>query len=271
MSDAERFDIDEAPQSSVAWLKHWDWVLVLSIAWLLFELFAQPVLSIATAALKFGLDDFQNGFWLWRRDSNRGRGRTCSVFFIAAGFWQITVMTLLMTVVGMACMAIIEAVNGPQPLQGPGVNEAQLNLGVSFTIVGLCFVASSIATWFAMVLAWWYGQKVWLDGRLRYARRSSEWPPRPAGTNRIRRIVTSSLIFLVVAATVGSLTVVLVAFGPQANPPGVVIVPLSCMAVTMLVSLAVARWAVPSVTARSAIECWQDDFTVFDDTAGQQQ
>jgi len=266
VSDAERFEIDRAPQSSVGWLKHWDWVLVLSIAWLLFELFAQPVLSIATAALKFGLDDFQNGFWLWRKDSSRGRGRTCGVFYIAAGFWQITVMTLLMTVVGMACMAIIEAIDGPQPIQGQGAKEAQLNLGVSFMIVGLCFVASSVATWFAMVLAWWYRQKVWLDGRLRYARRSSEWPPRPTGTNRIRRIVTSSLIFLVVATTIGSLLTLLVVLGPRANHPAIAFAPLGCMAVTGLVSLAVGKWGVPPLTAHSALDCWTDEVEVFDDS-----
>lgn len=261
MSDAERFDIDVEPRERSGWMIHWDWVLVLSIAWLLFELFAQPMLSIATASLKFGLDDFLNGWWLWRRDSDARRGRTCGIFYTAAGFWQITVMTLVLSIVGMMCVVIIQAAHGPQPMEG--AREAELGAGISILIVSMCFVASSIATWLAMLLAWRYRQRIWLDGTVRYSRRQSIWPPRPVGTNRISRVVTSSLIFLVVSSTVASLLIVMAAAGRQPNLPGWAAgTPVICLCVSVIASLVVGNWAIRSVSAQSAEDCWTDEVEV---------
>lgn len=73
MSAADTFEIDQRRPEKSAWLRHWDWFFVLSVAWLLFDLFMQPVLSICIASFKFGWNDFANGFWLWRKDSERPR------------------------------------------------------------------------------------------------------------------------------------------------------------------------------------------------------
>lgn len=236
---------------------HWDWLLVLSIAWLLFELFAQPVLSIAAASLKFGLDDFLNGLWLWRKDPDRGRGRTCGMFYVAAGFWQITVMTLLLSVLGMMLVVIVDAANGPQPADG--AEEAALGAGVSVLIVGLCFVSSSVCTWLALVLARRYRVKVWLDGSLRYARRNGDWPPYSRGTNRVGRVVTSALIFFVLSITVAGIFALMAIPGAQAMGLGwTVVSTLICLCVSALFGFVVRGWVEHHVTAAKPADCWGD-------------
>lgn len=237
---------------------HWDWLLVLSIAWLLFELFAQPVLSIATASLKFGLDDFLNGLWLWRKDPRRGRARTCGMFYAAAGFWRITVMTLLLSVVGMFCVVIIQAANGPKPMDG--ARDAELGAGVSVLIVGLCFVASSVLTWLALILAWRNRTKVWLDNTIRFSRRNAEWPPNAWGTNSLSRVVTSALIFFVLTSTI--LFTLAVLWIPGANANGhnrAVSAATAGLCLTGLFSIAVSRWVSRSVIALKPVQCWSDD------------
>ena len=46
--------------------RHWGWLLVLGIAWMLFELSADPAISVMVASLGLGGNHFLSALWLWR-------------------------------------------------------------------------------------------------------------------------------------------------------------------------------------------------------------
>lgn len=258
MNRNERFEIDTTPSSKTGLAGHWDWLLVLSIAWLLFDLFAEPMLSIVCASIKFGWNDFANGFWLWRRDPVRRRARTCGVFYSAAGFWRITVMTFLIMLVGLFVIGVVgawQADNGVKQDDEP----ARMATGLSFMIVCLCFVASSVTTWLAMILGWRSSQKVWLDPSVRLSRRQKEWPPAPVGKNQLSRVVTSSLVFLCVISLILSV-VLLVQMADLAGGPGfTVLAPVASIIFSGFVILGGRNRILTAMSARAPEECWSID------------
>jgi hypothetical protein len=257
VSGADTFEIDERPREKPAFLRHWDWFFVLSVAWLLFDLFMQPVLSVVIASLKFGWNDFANGFWLWRRDRNFRRGRTCLVFYTATGLWRITVTTFAITLVGLLAIGVWHALN-PQA-QAAGRNQANDDTltAVSMLIVMLCFVASAVSTWLAIYLALKNRVRVWIDSSLRFSRRNRLWPPQPIGTNQLSRAVTSSLVFLSVIL-IGTSIGVLISAAEKGGrvPEWLLPVPILAIVGCGLLLLAGRSWLLKKLAATSARDCW---------------
>lgn len=258
MSAADTFEIDERRPEKAAWLRHWDWFFVLSVAWLLFDLFMQPVLSIMIASFKFGWNDFANGFWLWLRDSNFRRGRTCLVFYVATGLWRITVTTFSVTLVGLFVYGFWQAFNGPPG--GAAGNAANDDVTmVSMLIVMLCFALSSFATWLAVFLALKNRVRVWVDSTVRISRRMRLWPPQPVGKNQLSRVVTSSLIFafaIGASFAMGKLADGFVRARPGAGPNWRVAASILSIVVFGLLALAGRSWLLRKLAAASAADCW---------------
>src|SRR6478672_8194353 len=107
MSDLDRrasetfHPVDEgAPRPSP-----WFWPVLLAIAFLVYELTAQPGLGAAIACTKFGWDDFLTARWLRRRDPDRRRGKASFWLFVAAGLWK----TAVTGVVVLFAVAFIDA------------------------------------------------------------------------------------------------------------------------------------------------------------------
>jgi hypothetical protein len=63
-------EFDSNQEESIS--RHWVWLFVFGIAWLLFELSVDPALSVMVASMGLGWNHFRS--WLWRRDPRRGRG-----------------------------------------------------------------------------------------------------------------------------------------------------------------------------------------------------
>jgi len=256
VSAAETFEIDEYGPLKSAWLRHWDWFFVLSVAWLLFDLFMQPVLSICIASFKFGWNDFANGFWLWRQDSDRRRGRVCLVFYVATGLWRITVTTFAITFLGLFVYGFWLTMN-PQE-RGANVKQGDdILTGVSLMIVLFCFVLSSLSTWLAIVMGLKNRVRVWIDSTVRYSRRNRIWPPEPNGKNKVSRSVTSSLVFLstiLIGAAIG----VLISEAQKAGPvPGVLIaLPVPGTIVCAVILLAGRSWLLRKLAAATPFDCW---------------
>lgn len=259
MSTADTFEIDERRSERSPWLKHWDWFFVLSVAWLLFDLFMQPVLSICIASLKFGWNDFANGFWLWRKDSDRRRGRTCLVFYVATGLWRITVTTFAVTMLGLVVYGFWLAMN-PQEQAANRNQGNDILTGVSMMIVSFCFVLSSLSTWLAISMGLRNRVRVWIDSTVRYSRRNRVWPPEPQGKNQVSRVVTSSLVFLS-AILVGTAIGVLASAAKKVGPvPEVMIaLPILAMIGCGVILLAGRSWLLRKLAATSSADCWADD------------
>jgi hypothetical protein len=256
VSAADTFEIDERRPQKAAWLRHWDWFLVLSIAWLLFDLFTQPVLSIVMASFKFGWNDFANGFWLWRKDSNRRRGRTSLVFYMATGLWRITVTTFAVTLLGLLVYGFWLAMN-PQARAANGRQGDDILTGVSLMIVMFCFVLSSLSTWLAIWMGLRNRVRVWIDSTVRYSRRNRIWPPEPEGKNQVSRAVTSSLVFLsaiLVGTTIGVLASAAMEAGPV--PEAIIALPILALIGCGVILLAGRSWLLRRLAATSPSDCW---------------
>lgn len=256
VSAADIFEIDERRPEKSAWLRHWDWFFVLSAAWLLFDLFMQPVLSICVASFKFGWNDFANGFWLWRKDSDRRRGRACFVFYVATGLWRITVTTFAITLLGLFVYGFWLAMN-PQERAANGKQGDDILTGVSLMIVSFCFVLSSLSTWLAIAMGLKNRVRVWIDSTVRYSRRNRIWPPEPHGKNQVSRSVTSSLVFLstiLISVAIG----VLISAAQKAGPVPEVLIALPVLGTIgcVVILLAGRSWLLRKLAAESPADCW---------------
>jgi hypothetical protein len=260
VSRSEVFEIEQQfPREASREGFRWDWLIVVTVAWILFDIFTEPALAVAVASFKFGWNDFANGLWLWRRDSNRKRGHTHFVFYCAAGFWRITVTTFVIVVAGLLIAGVVEGARGRQPQND---EAGWLTAGVSMSIVCLCFVLSSLTSWLAMLLAWRRRHRIWLHADVRLDRSQKLWPPRPVGSNEASRVITSSLIFLAVAVIVGSIVVMasMAANAGRGNDPApwIILGMIAGMITTAILVLVLRERALKLLIAGSPFEAWPE-------------
>src|SRR6516162_1950955 len=77
------------PAPARQWSNFILWAVFIGAAILLFELTAQPVLSVPLLCAKFGWEDFSTGWWLWQRDPNRRRGSVHFCWYLASGLSRV--------------------------------------------------------------------------------------------------------------------------------------------------------------------------------------
>src|SRR5262245_54280273 len=152
--------------------RHWPniilWVLFIGAAILLFELTAQPVLSVPILCAKFGWEDFSTGWWLWRRDPYRQRGRVHFCLYLASGLARVANCAIAVVVVWILVVAAF-----PQVALNNigGWNQAAVGF-----VTGLgCLFASGLAAFVALVAADWFRIKVWMSPQVNRARRQGRW------------------------------------------------------------------------------------------------
>jgi len=156
------------------------WLGLITLAWALYELTAQPAIGAMALCLKLGWDDFRTACWLRRRDPSRKRGRTCFWLYLANGAWKVTVSAVL------ACeVIIIIAVERQGGRWGQQTEE--LLVGTALT-VGVGWLISLWATLLAVWLAWRNGLKLWLHSAVHHAWHADSWPPHLHGGGRRNRL-----------------------------------------------------------------------------------
>src|SRR4051812_6530610 len=89
------------------------WLGLMTVAWALYELTAQPVLGAMALCIKLGWDDFCTAFWLERRDPSPMRGRACFWLYVANGAWKVSLISGLATVIFLLLGEL-----GRDPVQG---------------------------------------------------------------------------------------------------------------------------------------------------------
>ena len=165
---------DEEPRPS-RW-RRWYWPTVTLVAWLAFELTAHPALSIVLLCAHFGTQDILTGFWLWRRDPHRGRGRACAWFSFARGVSVIWIASLFPLALMMWVLILFKG-------QGPPNGKVAEFVLLSLSGLGLLFAGgaplAALLGLIATLSAWRHRVKVWLDPGLHRARQADQWPPLP--------------------------------------------------------------------------------------------
>ena len=187
--DVDRWWDEAAPIGPARAARRNRWVgpALLVAAFLVFKWTANPALATAVGCLKFGWDEFRISRYLKRRDPDRTRGRVVARFYLAAGFWRVSVVALSMPFV-LLLIAMGVGQVGPIP---PNV-ESSLMAAIVTALGG--FVVSALIAGAATVDALVHDVPVWLGREARRAYLADLWPPTSSAQRSIRGNWASALI-----------------------------------------------------------------------------
>lgn len=173
---------DEPTQPAIDWRRYVSWPVLITLAWLAYELTAQPAVAVVVGCAKFGWDDLLTAAWLRRTDPRRARAWACFWFHLACALWKVTGIAAGVMLLILFLMPILEQPGNVVPLVGPAVLEMFCG-----------FVLASLLSWSAACFAWRKRVRIWLDSKLHYARNRRSWPPNPCGRNNAGPILAGSL------------------------------------------------------------------------------
>lgn len=219
------------------------WPTLGLIAWLGFELTAQPAVVAAVVCSKVGWNDFLTAFWLRRRDPHRGRGRACAWFCLSSGVTKMVVSAFAMTVLISIVLAFTRV---GQPRQNPNLPIPAVFWGPLVLMVAGAPVLSLLA-FCGCVSARWHKVRVWIDNQLHHARRANSWPPDFSSTKSTNMARGPWLVML--ACTVVASIMLAAMVGAFANS---YILGISTLLCPLLWITMVSRGAF----ADSPYECW---------------
>lgn len=237
----------EAPEyREFRWTDGLPWAVFLAIAWLVFELTADPALTAGVFCLKFAWKDSTLALWLWRRDPHKPRGRSCLLFYLAFAGWKAMMAGIL---VAFLIRFIDAAVGGPQ---GPG-NE----LIVAMSVAAGGFAACCLIGVLGIVIAWRGRVRVWLDSNVYWSYRDDVWPPTTCRANQIGRVLIVTQLVGLMFGTVGLLLLMMPVFNLAGGGAAGSFMLIGIIAVGVLV-----LWLPERINARIAAkyphECWPD-------------
>lgn len=231
---------------SWAWNKALIWSMLGLIAWLGFELTAQPAVVAAVVCSKVGWNDFLTAYWLRRRDPFRGRGRACSWFCLSAGVTKMVISAFAMTLLITTVLAFTRA---GQPRQNPNLPFPVVFWGPLILMSAGAPVLAVLA-FCGCVSARWHKVRVWIDDPLHHARRADSWPPDFSGTRRHNMARGPWLIMLAFAVVAAMLLATLAGAFAKSYVLG-----LSLLVCPIIWICMISRGAF----ADSPSECWQEE------------
>lgn len=259
--ETERFT-PEAPAES-RWPKVLWWAAVFAVGFIVTELTTHPVIGGVIACSKFGWGDFRNALWLRRTDPHRVRGRVCSWFYVAVGFWKIAFTSMPSAIVYSVVFHVFEQIRGR-----PAANDLPLFLiAMSLTAVA-CFTLSGLLSCWSFFLAVRNQVKVWIDNSVSDARRRDRWPPLGVAPNLAGVLLVSALVpaafIAFVLSTAGVEFVVLWVIRDMfvGKPPNHVVisataVPIGLLGIAAAVTVVrLRRWLFHRAVANTPAECW---------------
>lgn len=229
------------------------WATMLLVGWVLFELTAEEGLSALVACSKFGWNDWLTSRWLWKTDPVRPRALACGWFYCASGMWKVGVAATI----GIWLLMVIAVIAVSNAAAPPAFYAIGIEVLAGFGIAAL-------ATAIASLLAWWSGQKIWVDSALHVYRRENLWPPdRRLGANRVKLLVLSALIFWLVPLAVGAAALLLMSLNywqaPWPVDVAIAVVVMAGLAVGLPIFLLAASERISRrVAAESPRECWPE-------------
>lgn len=228
------------PRSRFAFLFTWTGLFMLG--WLIYELTSKAALGVLAFCVKFGWEDLCTAVWLRRKDPIRSRAKVGFWVYVASGLWKAAVT-------GFVLAMIVVAVFGDGP-------KDELEQAALMVVLG--FPASAFATFRALALAWWYGQKIWLSGGVHAWNRYSRWsPPAPRDLNKARTVMRSSTLVAIAFYIVIFILLIDPKPAPRQQPTEFEILMISLLMGSVPISLfALCVRVEQAVVAESPDACW---------------
>ena len=253
-SDAAWLEASTISPENASYGRHWGWFLAVGLGWLLFELSIDPVIGVMVASIGLGGSHFLLSLWFLKRDPDKRRGRACAMFYLAAGFWRITVITFGLIVAAAVISLILFPAHRKQD---------DLITGVAGNIILLSFILSGSTTCLAIIMAVRQGLRVWLDSKVCLCRRKQEWPPRSSGPNEIRRVLMTTMFLLVIIEVCVGFGLILGLIVPRMGggwtPLVIGIGTLLIISVAAATLLGGLEWSMSRLKAETPQECWPDE------------
>ena len=156
----DRDDLRRRPYETLNWLA------MMAVAVLIFEMTADPSLPVVVGCLKFGTPELKIARWLRRADPDRVRGRTCPLFYVTLAIMRIGLIAICIIVVLTAVL-------------GPAQPQVQImgQMKGAWLVILSCCVGAALASWIAIGTALGTGVRVWMDATATLATRERLWPP----------------------------------------------------------------------------------------------
>lgn len=236
------------------WL--WGWLGLL--AFLVFELTAEPALSFTVFCLRFAWEDLLTARWLRRSDAWRDRSSLCRWFLLARGSARVSLAAF------SVCLfwGVVSAFN-----RNPQAGAARVQpMPAWIPAVALVLLAGLLGTGLFGALGVWRSRRtrlpVWLDPVLHQCAAERRWPPalNEFGTRNL--IDTPWLILLAVWLTTLLITALIAGLATEkwfrvagwpAAPVGSAVVGLGLIGGGVVLM----AWAMNGVRAHQPGECWR--------------
>jgi hypothetical protein len=200
------------------------WLLVGLLALVVFEVTADPALTVVVGCIKFGWDELATARWLRWTDPDRPRGRVTSLFYAAWSLWRITGIAVVMMLVAVFALGPLLEMRRARGVNVPNVPSEF----ISATIVALLgLVTTCLTSALALFSARWNRIKAWVGPEAKLAWRSGTWPPRSIEGKTGQTNLANRLILAVVVTVAVPLILVLLILAsylmlgpPQPGPIG---------------------------------------------------
>jgi hypothetical protein len=153
------------------------WLMLLAIAWIVWEITHSPGLAAFFISLKFSLEDFLTARWIWCSDPHLQRRRAFFWLYASWGLWKSAIVAFAM------CVTLAALVN---PRAQPGDLLATFLASFLTTLVTLSL--SVLMFLLAILFSRIANIRLWLDAGVHRARRFDFWPPTPFCIGRVNRI-----------------------------------------------------------------------------------
>jgi hypothetical protein len=137
-------------------------------------------------------------------------------------------------------------------------------IGGALVAIVMGFILSTLATYIALLNAWRYNVRFWLNGAIHIARRKNEWPPLYGHSNRVLVLVISTALmsFLVLAPILLALIVAALtpAIGRQnAAPLQALGILFSVFVLLPMSGMMIRRLRQRQFFAGHPADCWGDE------------
>lgn len=239
------------------------WLLLMLLAFVIFERTSDPLPGIILAGAGMGREDLAVAAWLVRVDRHRPRGRACAWFHVSLGLLRVGAAAFAVTWIFVFAAAGLRGMGFGLPGRAIRLHLTAIAL-TSLSGLLLAVPAAAVATGLALA----GGVRAWVGRDLVSAYRSGRWPPVPVpvpGTGRGLSNAAAGVVLLVRLSMLSVVPSLLLGLGVAlalraGGPAGALILAAGgfLSVASLLVLFAAGEAVAQRVVAADPWECWSE-------------